>query len=208
MLVLALDCCLAACQVGIISGADALCEISEPIGAERQERLPQLTAEALAAAGLVFDQLGAIAVTIGPGSFTGLRVGLAFAKGLALSTGLKLTGVGTLAALANAPIDPSVRVAAVDAGRGRVYWQAFAGHRALNAPQCALASDAVASAAGMAPQLLVGSGAEMLAAAAPSALMAPISAPPLRAIAEIAERNRDAPATPLYLRLEEEKRPW
>ena len=208
MLVLALDCCLAACQVGVISGSEALCEISEPIGPERQERLPLLTAEAMAAAGLAFDQLSAIAVTIGPGSFTGLRVGLAFAKGLALATRLPLTGVGTLAALAYTTPDPAVRVAAIDAGRGRVYWQAFAGHVALNAPRCALAADAAEAAAAMAPRLLVGSGGKMLAATAPAAVMAPISAPALKAIAEIAARARDAPPTPLYLRLEDETRPW
>ncbi len=72
-----------------------------------------------------FSDLSAIAVTVGPGSFTGLRVGLAFAKGLGLALGIPCCGVGVLAALAEAPEALPRRVAVIDAGRGSLFIQLF-----------------------------------------------------------------------------------
>ncbi|MDP3173606.1 MAG: tRNA (adenosine(37)-N6)-threonylcarbamoyltransferase complex dimerization subunit type 1 TsaB, partial [Phenylobacterium sp.] len=82
-MVLGLDTCLDACSVAVRDGARILAASSEAMARGHQERLAPLAAEVMAAAGLRFDQLGRVGVTVGPGSFTGLRVGLAFAKGLA-----------------------------------------------------------------------------------------------------------------------------
>lgn len=88
------------------------------------ERLMPLIVELVTAAGLTAADLDAIAVGAGPGSFTGLRIGLATAKGLAFATGKPLWLVSSLAALAwsmhGAPLGPLL-VPALDARRGELY---------------------------------------------------------------------------------------
>jgi len=75
-----------------------------------------------------FDELDLIAVTVGPGAFTGLRIGLAAARGLSLATGVALAGVTTLEAVA-AGVPAGERgqclVVALETKRSDVYWQAF-----------------------------------------------------------------------------------
>ncbi len=77
------------------------------------------------AAGIKPASLSHIGVTLGPGSFTGVRVGLSFAKGLAAGLGLKLQGIGTLEALNHHPALVGRRVMSViHGGRGHIYVQA------------------------------------------------------------------------------------
>jgi tRNA threonylcarbamoyladenosine biosynthesis protein TsaB len=93
-----------------------------------QERLPVMAAEAFEATGVTPRDLSHIGVTLGPGSFTGLRVGLSFAKGLAVALDLKLQGIGTLEALGHHPqLLRKNRLAVIDGGRGRLYVQHFKG---------------------------------------------------------------------------------
>lgn len=85
-------------------------------------RLAPLIREALEACRLRMPELAGIGLTIGPGSYTGLRIGLATAKGLAFAAGLRLAGVGTLHALAlPALAADSITLAWLDARRGQVY---------------------------------------------------------------------------------------
>ncbi|MGZ8364529.1 MAG: tRNA (adenosine(37)-N6)-threonylcarbamoyltransferase complex dimerization subunit type 1 TsaB, partial [Caulobacteraceae bacterium] len=98
-MVLGLDTALTACSVAVIDGDAVLASRSEPMTRGHQERLAPMVAEVMAEAGIAFDALDRIGVTIGPGGFTGLRVGLAFAKGLALALDIPCVGVTTLAAL-------------------------------------------------------------------------------------------------------------
>ncbi len=129
MILLALDTALEACSVAVLAGDEVRSAMSESMARGHQERLAPMVAQAMAEAALPFSTLERVAVTVGPGSFTGLRVGLAFAKAMSLALHIPCTGVGTLEALAaSAPeaADAPLAVAALDARRGHVYLQAFA----------------------------------------------------------------------------------
>jgi len=135
------------------------------------ETLPPRVAEMFASAGVPFGRVSRIAVTVGPGAFTGVRVGLAFAKGLRLATGAVVLGFTTLECLAAqaARMYPGHDVAvAIDAKRGEVYLQLF--DRSL-VPLTEAALFPVAAAEDIVrrestePAVLTGSGAALLAAA-------------------------------------------
>jgi tRNA threonylcarbamoyladenosine biosynthesis protein TsaB len=92
--ILAFDTCLTACSVAVMDGEQVLSSRAEPMARGHQERLAPLVQELMGQAGLGFDQLDRIGVTVGPGSFTGLRVGLAFAKGLSAALDRPAIGIG------------------------------------------------------------------------------------------------------------------
>ena len=134
MKILALDTCLGACSVAVCEGDRVLAAAGEAMTRGHQERLAPMTREVMAAARLEFAGLDRIAVTVGPGSFTGLRVGLAFAKGLALALDRPCIGVGTLEALGRGSARTNFVAACIDAHRGQVYLQVFADGRPIMAP--------------------------------------------------------------------------
>jgi tRNA threonylcarbamoyladenosine biosynthesis protein TsaB len=188
---LALDCCLDACQAAVVADGAVLAEASEAMTRGHQERLALMAREVMTAAGLAFADLNAVAVTVGPGSFTGLRVGLAFAKGLALALELPCVGVGTLAALAASVPGSGGRGAVIDNGRGQVWLQRFEGETALGPPET-VATEALADAG-----LLVGPTATRLAAPGQAAI--DLAWPTPLAVARRAATHPE-PARPLYLR--------
>ena len=98
--------------------------------------------EAMEEAGLCFSDLDRIAVTVGPGSFTGLRVGIAFAKGLALAADAPAVGIGTLEALVAGDSARGRKTAVIEAGRGGVWLQPFDGQIPLGPPQNLLFEEA------------------------------------------------------------------
>jgi tRNA threonylcarbamoyladenosine biosynthesis protein TsaB len=180
-----------------------LSHASEPMERGHQERLAPMAAEVMAAAGLAFADLGKIAVTLGPGSFTGLRVGLAFAKGLHLACGAPLAGVGTLEALAMSAGAGGVSAGVIDARRGLVYLQAFEGETPLMAPDIVTTQAATLRLArAAAGQLrLIGPGAPLLGAMLRHAVVIDLAAPDLAALGRLARRATPDPALrPLYLR--------
>ena len=113
-----------------------------PMERGHQEALAPLVAEAMAEAGIGFDRLERAAVTVGPGSFTGLRVGLAFAKGLALALDVPCIGVVALEALAEG--EPGFTASVIDARQDQVYLQCFLDGAALSAPARLSATEAAA----------------------------------------------------------------
>ncbi len=127
MPVLALDTATRIQSVAIASGGRVVAEAGHELPAPHSETLLRTVSGVLAAAGLRPCELSAVAVTSGPGSFTGLRVGMATAKGLALSAGLPLAGFSTLRILAEGlaetrPAGHAFTVCSLmDAGRGQVY---------------------------------------------------------------------------------------
>ena len=100
MIVLALDTALDACSVAIVRGDSVLADLSERMQRGQAERLAPMAREAAAQAGVAFSAIDRLAVTTGPGSFTGVRVGLSFARALALAIAKPCVGVSTLEALA------------------------------------------------------------------------------------------------------------
>ena len=198
---LVIDTCLGACQVGLFDGGRMIAGASEPMERGHQERLAPMAAEVMARAGVAFAALDLVAVTLGPGSFTGLRVGLAFARGVGLASGVPLAGIGTLAALA-AGAD-GLAAGVIDARRGLVYVQAFEAGRALSDPDILPLAEAAAALSRLsgARLTLVGPGAALLAEAIPGATVDPRPAPDLAALGRLAEAARPAAdLRPLYLR--------
>ncbi len=212
MKILALDTCLDACSAAVCEDAAPVAVRTEIMARGHQERLAPMAAEVMTEAGAAFDALGLIAVTVGPGSFTGLRVGLAFAKGLALALGIPCVGVGALEALAASEAATGFVAAAVDAKRGQIWLQAFIDGPAVMAPDALAPETAAARLAELWPggdALLVGSGAPMLAGVIPGAATSIRLAPDPVAVARVALRSRPPypPPRPLYLRAPDARLP-
>jgi tRNA threonylcarbamoyl adenosine modification protein YeaZ len=211
MRVLAIDTALEACSAAVLD-PDGGITASESLAMTRghAEALMPLIARVMNGAGVEFAQLDRIAVTTGPGSFTGLRVGISAARGLALAAGKPAIGLSTLAALA-APLiatDDSIQVvAAIDARHDHIYLQVFGVNgRTLVGPRVASLRDA-ARAATTAPARIVGSAAKKVAAAWPRGVEPPLSieqrgAPDIEWIARLgaAATEDSSPPKPLYLR--------
>ena len=209
MIVLGLDTCLAACSVAVIDGARVLAHRSEAMARGHQERLAPMAQAVMADAGLGFDELERVGVTIGPGSFTGLRVGVAFAKGLSAALGVPLIGVGVLEALA-AEVGDGLVFAAVDARRDQLYLQGFDGGRSIMAPdglEIGTAAARVAELAAGRTPVLVGSGAPLLAALAAAAQVLTPEGADARCVARLAAARAPAPVRPLYLRAPDARLP-
>ena len=204
-MILALDTCLAASSVAILDGDTVLAARSEPMTRGHQEHIAVLAREVAAEAGARFAALTRIAVTVGPGSFTGLRVGLSFAKGLAMALSIPCVGVNTLEALAASANATGLVAGVLDAKMGQVYLQVFDGGKALMDPDALEVEVAAARLAELysgGPATLVGSGAPLIADVLPdAAVLTPAYADPV-AVARLAAA-RPAPShspRPLYLR--------
>ena len=203
MIVLALDTCLGACSVAVIDGERTLASATEAMTRGHQERLAPMTGEVMIAAGLAFSDLDRIGVTVGPGSFTGLRVGLAFAKGLALALDLPCIGVGCLEALTGSVGEAGACVAVIDAGRGNVYLQQFDGGRPISEPDVmtlAIAAAQLVEAHNLGEMTLVGPIASLLTAISGAGRQVVLISPDPATVAALAARAPITPPRPLYLR--------
>lgn len=202
-MILSVDTCLGASSVAILDGERVLAARGEPMTRGHQERIGVIAREAAAEAGIAFTDLDRIGVTVGAGSFTGLRVGLAFAKGLATALSIPCVGVTTLEAMAHG-VEGFV-ASVLDARMEQVYIQVFADGAALMAPDALSVGEAAARLAELysgGPATLIGSGAPLLADALRDAKVLTPAAPDPIAIARLAA-SRPAPShspRPLYLR--------
>ena len=130
-MILAFDTSAAHCTAAVLDGDHLLAHAHEPMAKGQAERILVLCEELLAQAGTTWGALHAIGVGIGPGNFTGIRIAVSAARGLALGLGVPAVGVSSFDALALGHDGPCA--CAVDARRGQVYLQSF-GSAALDTP--------------------------------------------------------------------------
>ncbi len=213
MNILAFDTSMSGCAAAVLADGRVLArgEVSaaqEQGGRGQSEALMPLLARVMEQAALDWRQLDLVAVTVGPGSFTGLRIGLAAARGFALALGVRIAGVSTPEALA-AGVPAGERggrpiIVAIDSKRADLFVQRFDAGLRPAGPIAAMAPDKAAAETREAP-LLVGDAAARLLPLLPGAIL---SAAPARpdpvALAHLALRligeGRALPPEPLYLR--------
>lgn len=217
MLILAIDTALEACSAGVLdsqTGATAGME-SQPMKRGHAEALMPLIGRVMKQAGVTFLELDRIAVTTGPGSFTGLRVGLSAARGIALAADKPVIGVTTLTAFAAPFVSETGRhpiICAIDARHGNIYLQVSSGNGAtLMRPRLAPIDD-VMNATRFGAPCMVGNAAQLIAERWPTEAETPIlvhpqPAPDITWVAWVgaAVRPESAPARPYYLRAPDAK---
>lgn len=217
MLILAIDTALDACAAAVLDTGTSKVIAMESQAMKRghAEALMPLLARVMKETGIPFAALDRIAVTSGPGSFTGLRVGLSAARGIGLAAGKPVVGLTTLSTYA-APIvsegGEQPVISAIDARHDQVYLQVVSGDgSSLVRPKVASVEEALSASRFGAPYL-VGNAAAILAARWPSDAPPPFKvdaqpAPDIIWVAWLgAAVNADtAPATPYYLRAPDAK---
>src|ERR687890_2629174 len=129
--VLAIDTALGACSACIVQAGEPMPLAAETIAMERghAEALMPLLDRLSAQVDGGFESLDRVAVTVGPGSYTGLRVGISAARGIGLAAGIPVVGVATLSAFLAGLMGGEGRLiaAAIDARHGQIYFQAISG---------------------------------------------------------------------------------
>src|SRR6201982_4197674 len=149
MLILAIDTALDACAAAVLDtdSGRLIAQASQAMKRGHAEALMPLIADVMKEAGVPFATLDRIAVTTGPGSFTGLRVGLSAARGIALAANKPVVGVTTLTAYAAPVVSENGEqpvISAIDARHDHVYFQVVSGNGgSLIRPQVAPIEEAL-----------------------------------------------------------------
>jgi len=216
MNVLAFDTCLGAVSAAVRWHADdgwQLREAYKPRSTGHAERLMPMIAEVMEGGGVAFPTIDRIAVTVGPGGFTSVRIGVAAARALALATGKPVVGTTSLAVVAHRaedmlgePLGERQIMVAVDAGRGAYYVQTFAAGAVETGEPLLLTAQEAARSVGRRGAVVVGTGAQAVAGLAKEAggnaeARFPDLQPHAGKLARLAPRLAPiAPVRPLYLR--------
>jgi tRNA threonylcarbamoyladenosine biosynthesis protein TsaB len=219
MLILAIDTALDACAAGVLDteAGKLIAQESQAMKRGHAEALMPLIARVIQESGTTFAALDRIAVTTGPGSFTGLRVGLSAARGIALAAGKPVVGLTTLTAYAAPVVSQNAGqpvISAIDARHDHVYFQVVSGDgSSLIRPRVAPIAEALGAFRFGAPHL-VGNAAKILAERWPADATPPfkVDAQPAPDIAWVAWLGAavspdTAPARPFYLRAPDAKLP-
>jgi len=218
MAVLAFDTTQGACSAAIFHQGVLLSGRLELMARGQAEHVLPMIETVRRQAGIEYCDIDLIAVTTGPGTFTGVRVGLAAARALALVGGQAVLGIGTLELLAHAAA-PAVLaerkgaiIAAIDARRGELYVQAFDDGGMAATAATAISAASFRPPPGLAPGRIVGTGAAILQAVLPDwRLDGGIVQPDAAVLARAAEawRHRASltPPAPVYLRSPDAKLP-
>ena len=219
MLILAIDTSLDACAAAVLdtNAARIIAQESLPMKRGHAEALMPLIARVMEDSGTAFASLDRIAATTGPGSFTGLRVGLSAARGIALAAGKPVVGLTTLTAFAAPVVSENGAhpvISAIDARHDHVYFQVVSGDGdSLIKPRVAPISEALEASRFGTPHL-VGNAAEILADRWPKDAPPPFkvdarAAPDITWVAWLgaAVNPASAAARPYYLRAPDAKPP-
>jgi tRNA threonylcarbamoyladenosine biosynthesis protein TsaB len=217
MLILAIDTALDACSAGVLDtrAGKLIAQESQAMKRGHAEALMPLIARVVKLAGVAFTRLDRIAVTTGPGSFTGLRVGLSAARGIALAADKPIVGLTTLATYAAPVVSVNQKqpvISAIDARHDHVYFQVVSGDGgSLIPPRVAPIAEALDASRFGAPHL-VGNAAGILADRWPADAPPPfrVDAQPAPDITWLAWLGAavgpdSAPARPYYLRAPDAK---
>jgi tRNA threonylcarbamoyladenosine biosynthesis protein TsaB len=207
--ILAVDTALGACSVAVLEGEKILAHHFEEMARGHAEALAPMVEAAMAKAGIPFSALDRLAVTTGPGTFTGQRVGLAFMRGLRIALKKPLIGLTTLEVMAAATRNS--RAAAIhDAKRDEAYLLLWQDSEIALPPAVLPFAEAVEKIRGFGPCALAGTGAPAAAAKLGAAfVLTDIRQPDAF---WVAQRARDLPVpgqppAPLYLRAPDAKLP-
>jgi tRNA threonylcarbamoyladenosine biosynthesis protein TsaB len=210
---LAVDTALGACSAALLDGDEILAHNFEAMDRGHAERLAPMVEEIMKQAGMAFAALERLAVTTGPGTFTGQRVGLAFMRGLRLALKRPLTGLTTLETIAAGAMDETKKTKAAvihDARREEAYLLLQDGERTIQQPIVLPFQDAIARIRAFGSCALAGTGA----AVAKESLggdftLSSIRQPHALWVARLAQKRSSAPEAPgpLYLRAPDAKLP-
>ena len=216
MKILAADTALGACSVAVLDGARVLAHRWEAMERGHAEALAPMVDVAMRDSGIGFGDLDRLAVTTGPGTFTGQRVGLAFMRGLRVALKKPLVGITTLEAMCAAAMDEAgadYAAAIHDARRGEAYLAVTSKMGALIAPEILLLEDVAAriekAIAYKAAIALAGTAAEAVAEKLKQGRVTSIRQPDALWVARLAlsaPEPSEAPH-PLYLRAPDAKLP-
>lgn len=207
MLVLALDSAGSACSAALWRDGVVLARRFAVMTRGQSEALMPMVRDVLAEAGVAVDHVDLLAATVGPGAFTGIRIGLAAARGLALAAGKPLAGIATTeaaAAAVPAGCHPGRdRLVVMDSRRDELWVQEFAGDLTPRGPIRALTPcEAAAQATG--PVVVAGDGAVLVLPLLADGVAAPgdghVDAVQVAALAARHWPGGTLPPQPLYLR--------
>ncbi|HEY2034383.1 MAG TPA: tRNA (adenosine(37)-N6)-threonylcarbamoyltransferase complex dimerization subunit type 1 TsaB [Rhizomicrobium sp.] len=216
MRILAADTALGACSVAVLDGAQVLAHRFVTMERGHAEALAPMVEDAMRESGIPFADIDRLAVTTGPGTFTGQRVGLAFMRGLRIALKKPLIGVTTLEAMCAAAMDESkleYAAAIHDARRGEAYLAIASKDALLLAPEILSLDDAANRIAKAIPQnagvALAGTAAEFVAARMKQGCVTVIRQPDALWVARLAARAPEPSEAPhpLYLRAPDAKLP-
>jgi tRNA threonylcarbamoyladenosine biosynthesis protein TsaB len=213
MRLLALDTSARACSAAVWCDG-AFVEHAEPMVRGHAEALLPMILHVMRQADVQFSDLDALAVSVGPGAFTGLRVGIAAARGIALAAGLSCLGVSTLELFADGvdwvQVGSAKVLVTLDTKRDDFYTQLFAASRPLSTPAIESLSSLAATFSGD-TLLLTGDASETVAAGLATAdvdveVLADSGSPLARRVAVLAAARWESgirpqfPPSPAYLR--------
>ncbi len=196
---LAFDCSGASCSAAVLVDGAVVASRFLEMARGQAEALVPMIAEVMAEAGIDFAALEAIATTVGPGSFTGLRIGLATARGLGLAAARPVVAVTSFEAF-QADRAPGTLTVLIDSRRGPLFVQAFDAAGAAAGAACALEPDAAVAFLAERSGGIIGDGVPLLPGhenAPPDRIRAESVG---RAALRLDDAARARPALPLYLR--------